>query len=138
MKDHLVHFHYEEESDLSLHSESALSGFLPLQTVVEGNSLRRTISPSEPPSSPSTISSLKISTDHSIIPNVDALTNKYKSNNSKRVADSILGQHKGNISGASDHEREEKELARKRQFTEKVFQMWLAEVKAQILFSNRP
>jgi hypothetical protein len=139
MKDHLVHFHYEAESDLALHSGPMISGFQPLEeSIVEGNPLGRTISPSEPPSSPSTVSSLTTtSADPSILPNIDLLlTNKYKSNNSKRVAaDSVLGQQRSNVSGRLDHEEKEF-LVRKRQFTEKVFQMWSAEVKGRILFSS--
>jgi hypothetical protein len=144
MKEHSVHFHHEDESE---ESEPAIS-VQPLQErILEGNSWKSFPSTlPEPPSSPSTVSSLTTTSADYLLPQP---TNKYKSNNSKRVAaDSILGHGSGqgrrqSQSGGGPErggdgirvEEMDELRKKKRQFTEEVFQMWYAEVKEQVSLS---
>jgi hypothetical protein len=60
---------------------------------------------------------------------------KYRSNNSKRVAETIGGGLRGEGAGShlSSCAEEDEITVRKKQFTEKIFLLWMAQVKEDVL-----
>lgn len=117
INDHLAHFNYEEEMDISLTSDFSMTQRPPTQ-------LRSS-------SSAVTVPFPSGSSVESTINQEISISTKYRSTNSKRVAEFVTTKF------ATNSTEIDETISRKRQFTEKIFKMWMYEVREDVLASKR-
>lgn len=79
---------------------------------------------------PATHSSLATTPEIAINYEMNAST-KYRSTNSKRVAEYVSGKFAANLTEVDEP------ITRKRQFTERIFQMWMEAVRQEVLATNK-